>query len=464
MEPTNHADFEHGYHSGIEQVKPDTYEGYLSSQIHYEWLTERIEEKRADQQRIDTQLAETTAKRQTTFDALQTHVLPLTTLTKQVDRFAHDCDAVTDEQAALQARRARAAPEYSLLAGLLFLVAGISFLAGDLIISHEIVAYALNIRDNTEAWAFAIGLAMVSVLLKPAYDRLIEEPYQTDRAKHAGRYQRFKVALALFSVLTLAVLGWFRYEAYRTDQLKSAINKSIKNLQLNAPVDAAGNPMPLTPAMMQQIENQLQNANTLNLELVNSPWALLSFVLSGILFALAGAVCLGIALPVVQAFWFRWLQVDVSLWKLRRRLKRLMQQRLPAEQALAEHLTRKAVLEHELALLPAVADLQQQRRELIDAISDLLNESRLAQTDSRIATYNDGYAKGVAFGIRSPAEAELANISLSGFPNQSQAESSGKETGASGGRTAAPSQRQGLRPHQAIRELITNRFEENKTD
>ena len=64
-----------------------------------------------------------------------------------------------------------------MLAGIIYLAAGITFIFGDLIISHEIVAYALNIRDNYEAWAFAIGLAMLSVLLKPAYDRLVEQPF-----------------------------------------------------------------------------------------------------------------------------------------------------------------------------------------------------------------------------------------------------------------------------------------------
>ena len=125
------------------------------------------------------------------------------------------------------------------LAGLFFFAAGLAFVFGDLIISHEIVAYALNIRNNYEAWAFAIGLAMISILLKPAYDRLIEKPYTDQHTQQArSRYAWFKVGLAGFAIVTLGILGWFRYEAYRTDKLKEAINKSVKNLQLNAtPLD-----------------------------------------------------------------------------------------------------------------------------------------------------------------------------------------------------------------------------------
>lgn len=446
------TDFQHGYNSGLERVSADTYEGYLSSQVNYEWLTERLTEKRADLARVDSLLTDTPAKRQTTFDALQTHLLKISTLAKQVTRLETDRAAIETEQAQLQQRRALTVSEYSLLAGLLFLVAGVSFLAGDLIISHEIVAYALNIRDNTEAWAFAVGLAMVSILLKPAYDRLIEGPYKADPVANGRRYQRFKVGLAVLSVLTLVVLGWFRYEAYRTDQLKAAINKSIKNLQLNAPLDADGNPVPLTPAVMQQIEKQLQNSDSLNLDLVNSPIALLSFVLSGLLFALAGAVCLGIALPVLAAFWLRWLQVDRRRWTLRQRLNRLMKKLLPAEQALAEQVARKAVLEHELALLPDLEALKTEKKALLETINNLLNDSRLAQTDSRIATFNDGYSKGEV-----TRDLMTDDAFLRAQQNNATLEQLGAKT-----RTGSPDRiirGRGLRPYQAIRKIITDSFD-----
>lgn len=442
------TDFQHGFTSGLEQVKADTYEGYLSSQVNHDWLTERIAEKRAEVQRIDAQMTETTAKRQPVFDARQTHLAKISTLAKQVERLEKDRHAVENEQVDLKQRRTDAATDYSLLAGVFFLAAGISFLAGDLIISHEIVAYALNIRNNTEAWAFAGGLAMVSILLKPVYDRLIETPYQTDPVRNASRYQRFKIALAVFSVLTLVVLGWFRYEAYRTDQLKAAINKSIKNLQLNAPLDATGTPVPLTPAVMRQIEKQLQDSDSLNLDLVNSPWALLSFVLSGVLFALAGAVCLGIALPVLQAFWFRWLQVDPRRWRLRRRMKRLTKQLVTVEQTLADQLTRKAVLEHELELLPVPDELKKERKAITEDINNLLNESRLAQTDSRIATYNDGYAKGeVARDTMTDEAFQQAQRDYSTLGSPDNRLRSGTDERVVRGR---------VRPHEAIRRVISD--------
>ena len=398
MEPTNNPDFRHGYASGVEGVDRGTYEGYLSSQVSTDWIADRIAEKRAELTLTDQQIAEATEANRTAYAALQTHALQVERLAKQVKQRETNRLALETDRDALRVRRAKASPEYSLLAGLLFLVAGISFLAGDLIISHEIVAYALNIRDANEAWAFAVGLAMVSILLKPAYDRLVEGPYLENPVQNRPRYERFKVTLSVFALLTLAVLGWFRYEAYRTDQLKAAINKSVRQLQLNT--DPLGQPSATTQTLdastLAKIEKQLSESSELNLALVNSPWALLSFVLSGILFALAGAVCLGIALPILSAFWFRWLQADPKLWKLRRRMKRLDADITPLETQLAEQRTHQNVLQHDLDLLPALDEFRQQRRAIIAAINDLLADLKLSQTDSRISNFNDGYGQGEA--------------------------------------------------------------------
>lgn len=453
MEPTTNPDFQHGYNSGVEGVNRETYEGYLSSQVNTDWLSERIQEKRAELTEADRQLAESTEANRVAFAALQTHAMPVERLAKQLGQREADRQGLEADRISLRERRSKAAPDYSLLAGLLFLVAGISFLAGDLIISHEIVAYALNIRDTNEAWAFAVGLAMVSILLKPAYDRLIEQPYQENPVQYGRRYGRFKMGLAIFSVLTLAVLGWFRYEAYRTDQLKAAINKSVRQLQLNT--DPTAGTQDLSAATLYKIEKQLSESSELNLALVNSPWALLSFVLSGILFALAGAVCLGIALPVLSAFWFRWLQADIKLWKLRRRLKRLDKEIGRIEADLSEQRMQQTILQHDLDLLPDLNALRARRETMYADLTTLYAELKLAQTDSRISTFNDGYGQGEATltNLSDEEQRQLRKEMLS--LHNSGRNSTGEH------RTASPipahasnGKANGLRPYQTIRKFL----------
>lgn len=458
MEPTENPDFQHGYNSGIEGVNRETYEGYLSSQVNKDWLQERIQEKRTEITGTDQQLTQATEAHRTAYAELQTHALQVERLDKQVKHHEADRQALETDLDNLRERRTKAAPDYSLLAGLLFLVAGISFLAGDLIISHEIVAYALNIRNTNEAWAFAVGLAMVSILLKPAYDRLIEQPYQENPEQNRTKYERFKIALAVFSVLTLAVLGWFRYEAYRTDQLKAAINKSVRQLQLNTDPTAAT--QTLSPSTINKIEKQLSESSELNLALVNSPWALLSFVLSGILFALAGAVCLGIALPVLSAFWFRWLQADIKLWKLRRRIKRIDGVLAPLEAQLAEQRIQQNVLQHNLDLLPNLNELKERRQSATEDLNELYAELKLAQTDSRISNFNDGYGQGEATRtVLSDDEQRQLRKEMLTLQNGNRARSG--ETRPPGNTSATPvngtnGKPQGLRPYQSVRKFLSD--------
>ena len=453
MEPTTNPDFQHGYNSGVEGVNRETYEGYLSSQVNTDWLSERIQEKRTELTTVERQLAESTDANRTAFASLQTHALQVERLAKQLGQREADRQGLESDRTNLRERRTKAAPDYSLLAGLLFLVAGISFLAGDLIISHEIVAYALNIRNTNEAWAFAVGLAMVSVLLKPAYDRLIEQPYQENPVQYGRRYGRFKMALAVFSVLTLAVLGWFRYEAYRTDQLKAAINKSVRQLQLNT--DPTAGTQDLSAATLNKIEKQLSESSELNLALVNSPWALLSFVLSGILFALAGAVCLGISLPVLSAFWFRWLQADIKLWKLRRRLKRLDKEIAPIEAALSEQRIQQNILQHNLDLLPDLNALKARRDAIYAELTTLYAELKLAQTDSRISNFNDGYGQGEATltNLSDDEQRQLRKEMLS-LHSSSRNGTSENRTANTQPVTGTNGKANGLRPYQTIRKFL----------
>lgn len=458
QEHTEKPDFQHGYSSGIEgSENRNPYESYLSSQVHYNWLTQRIDDRRKEIQRVEREIEETSVKRKTAFDRLQEFIQRVTKAAKRVAELASQRESIDTETEALRNRRKQTQSEYSLLAGFFFFAAGLAFVFGDLIISHEIVAYALNIRNTYEAWAFAIGLAMISILLKPAYDRLIEKPYTEQHTqKDRSRYAWFKVALAGFAIVTLGILGWFRYEAYRTDKLKEAINKSVKNLQLNAtPLDPTST---ITPeqqqVLLQKIEQQILRSDELNLMLVNSPWALASFVLSGILFALAGAVSLGMALPVLQNFWYRWLQIDPRLGRLRRRRKKLMKEIEAADKELAEETTQKDILAHELDMLPSLDDLRSERIKMRDELEELIETTRLAQTDSRIASFNDGYAKGeIARELMNEEEFTQFRNSMLNTHNLALKASASADRSMTYGTGKRSS---GLRPHQMIRKMITD--------
>src|SRR5690606_26104226 len=135
-------------------------------------------------------------------------------------------------------------------------------------------------------------------------------------------------------------------------------------------------------------------SDELNMTLVNSPWALLSFVLSGVLFAIAGAVSLGMALPVLQHFWYRWFQIDIRLWLLKRRRKRLVKRKNVVYSELTEKMKLNNIAENDLQTWPTIETLNQEEKVLKEEIAGLEEERKLALTDSRILSYGDGYDKG----------------------------------------------------------------------
>ena len=457
---SQNGDYQHGYSSGIEGLDRQNYESYLSSNVNHDWINENLDQKKEALTVARNRHQETKQQQKISYDKLQREIMGLNENAKKIQDLESSVSGIDSQTENLQEKRINKAPSYSLIAGLIFLAAGISFIAGDLIISHEIVAYALNIRNPNEAWAFAIGLAMLSVLLKPAYDRLIEEPYhKEDTHKAKSRYAKFKLILSIFAIVTLVVLGWFRYEAYRTDKLKEAINKSVKNLQLNAVDPMTGAPIS-SPELTNKIEAALRNSDQLNLDLVNSPWALMSFVLSGVLFAIAGAVSLGMALPVLQGFWYRWLQIDPKLWRLRRRRKRILKQMEPLRTNLSGHIAQKNILENELSVLPSWDELKQEEKEITTAINNLEDERKRALTDSRIHSFGDGYAHGqVTRDVMNEEEYDYWRNSHLTVSNLALKAKSNATTDRAVPRTKST----GMRPHQAIRKAITDRFDDNNS-
>jgi hypothetical protein len=342
-----------------------------------------------------------------------------------------------------------------MLAGIIYLAAGITFIFGDLIISHEIVAYALNIRNTFEAWAFAFGLAGVSVLLKPAYERLIEQPYLTQaNASSKKAHGYFQLILVVISIGTLSVLGWFRYEAYKTDKLKEAINREIKSLQLEATPLISGGQTVENPLLTQKIEQKLREYGALNQQLVNSPWALLSFVLSGVLFALAGAICLGIAFPVLQVYWKRWLQYNPEINRANRQIRKKTKALNEIKKPWFKGKSLLDLADQKLELLPDLEELKAKKTKLEGELLVLNEKIKLAIESARVSTYNEGYESGNTNRDNLSAE-DLESYRKNILEKIKQSREDSND------RTPRTYKTNGMRPHQALRKAITNSFNEN---
>lgn len=379
-------EYKQGFWIGYLRLDRRNYEGWFAEQTHIAALEKEQQALEQRLQSLQQLLPETKAaclQLQNEINAIK-HRLDYEQ--KQFERRKQEYDRVCEEENSYLEERAGLRHKYSLLAGILFFVAGFVFIAGDLIISHEIVAYALNIKNNIEAWSFAVGLAMVSVLLKPAYDRLIEIPYNQSKSRRAKAiYVVFKMLMVGFTIATLLVLGFFRYEAYKTDRLKQSLAQRI--LQLQASDELSGQ-------QLQELESLSAQAGALDNQLVGSRMGLLSFVLSGVLFAVAGAVCLGISFPVLVAYTRLWFQIP---WRLKK-LQKIKQEK----QAVVEQLEQTvSQTRSQLDALQQQLQMTERPEQLIREIKDI--EGRLAlieeelhrhRLEERIYRLNHGYEQG----------------------------------------------------------------------
>ncbi len=453
-EAYQNEDFQQGFRSGTEAIDRETYEGFLDSQVNYAYFQERIAEKKSEISEINEEITRVSGEAKTLFGELQEHTAGVSLLQGKKQNVVNEIEQLDERIEAIETKKAAHKTPYALMAGILYLLAGVAFVAGDLIISHEIVAYALNIRNTTEAWAFAIGLASLSILLKPAYERLVEQPYLNDYNPKTKRiYGYFQTFLVVFAMGTMVVLGWFRYEAYKTDKLKDGINKQIQALQLDSqpidPTQAVDN-----QALILKMDEKLQAFDSLNLALVNSTWALLSFVLSGVLFAIAGAICLGIAFPILHTFWYRWLQAGPAIKRLTKRQNKLKNSENEVDTQLIEAQKLRAIAQNAIDLLPNLAELNTRKTNLRTSIEELLNTSKRHDIDRRIYAYSDGYETG-KMNRNGMTDAEFAAYRQSQFNTINEAKTDTPE------RTPKVYRKDGLRPHQALRKAITDGFREN---
>ena len=454
MKP-NGEDFEKGFENGIDNVERANYEGYLSSEVSLDWLLGNKEIITQDLDETKLSLENSRLEKLEILKQKQEILIEYEEQNHLTAQLENEIAEKKNRIAEIKELKKQNHSPYPMLAGIIYLAAGITFIFGDLIISHEIVAYALNIRNTFEAWAFAFGLAGVSILLKPAYERLIEQPYLTQvntSSKKAHGY--FQLVLVIISIGTLSILGWFRYEAYKTDKLKEAINREIKSLQMEATPLISGGQTVENPLLTQKIEQKLREYDALNQQLVNSPWALLSFVLSGVLFAIAGAICLGIAFPVLQVYWKRWLQYNPVINSANRQIRKKTKALNEIKKPWFKGKSLLDLADQKLELLPNLEELNNKKDKLENDLLAINEKIKLAIESARVSTYNEGYESGNTNRDNlSPEDLESYRKHILEKIKQSREDSSD--------RTPRTYKTNGLRPHQALRKAITNSFNEN---
>ncbi|MDJ1503483.1 hypothetical protein [Xanthocytophaga agilis] len=375
-------EFSHGLDNGKLDLEKKHYESFLSSQVLYNQSIEKLQNRKSELARLETELQEAQKESAQWIEKSQQHTHQIPLKEQQADRLRDTANKAGIEKEQLRELRKNTRNDNPFLIGLFYVLAGLLFITGDLIISKDIVAYAFGFK-GFEAWSFAGGLAALSLLLKPAYERLIEHYYQEGKYK---RYIYFKMVLLFFALTTMAVLGLYRYDAFRVDKMKAFLNNEATYLQSGAGTNS--------PTLIAKLDSLRRQRIQLNEELLNDPWGAWSFVLTGILFAVSGAVCLGVGTPIVQTYWKRWVQIPIRIGQMKRLEKRTQKQLEKVETQLSQEKAQKAISENHLAMFSKPEELQSEIKTIRAEIRDLTDQQGLYDVERRVSQYNDGYVRG----------------------------------------------------------------------
>lgn len=261
----------------------------------------------------------------------------------------------------------------SVTMGVVYCLAGLLFILGDVVMSHETVANALELTASIgpidEGWVFAVGLAAISILLKPAYERVVEDAYWRNRP---GRFGWTIGVAAVLAIVTLFVLGTFRSVAHVTD------------VQVGTITGAQGLSDAEQLAQIQQIRQGL----------LASPWATGAFVLTTILFAIAGAICLGIGLRHFQDFYHLRRKPGSARKHAEQEIREIRERVRGLESKVTEREADIERIRSRIGDLPELEHLRQMLAAARDQWTELHREFVRVRSEMLRSLYRDGYEFG----------------------------------------------------------------------
>jgi hypothetical protein len=220
---------------------------------------------------------------------------------KQIAENTAKIEELKDIVASLKLKIKDVILENSLLALILMLVAALVFISADFIISLTVVSTQLLLDGeifgdfkifgfNPSPFIFALALAAIPFLLKPAYDRLIEQPYKLNKNKNYFNVLIILVALAALGLLVNT--GYVRLKDFEDLEKIEEIDLNGGVMGLNFP------PEPVVTPSQEKPDNVIAFV----------------VVVSGFLFALGGAILFGMGLPELRKRVKRaWLKIVLKI-------------------------------------------------------------------------------------------------------------------------------------------------------
>ncbi len=296
--------YETGFSNGVLKIQPDedSFHRFLRQTREVERLEEVRNMRQVELANLEAQLQN---EKQTVLEKRQS----LSVVNNQLQLTEYKISVTSNKKQAKESKasvlsksRDEIKAEYAWVPAILYMIAGIVFIVSDVEITKDITSNGFDM-DEREALIFALGLACTAFLLKPFIDRMLEKSFQKNGFSLNSFYKIFLLVIALSGLMMLYLLGDFRSAAQQYSNNKKVLTEEYVN------ASRLGNEV-----LMQQNKEALRE---LGQKLGESKSGHIGIVLSGIMFAIGGGLCLAIAFPSLTGLTNRYYILPFRIARLK---------------------------------------------------------------------------------------------------------------------------------------------------
>ena len=379
--------YEYGFTNGLLKIDPDFFDLWVEAFDREKLYDRKLLDLKRQKEGIRARIIQTEQKRELLEEAVVSNDRLGQETKRKIDQLDERMVLQQEKEEALEQAIEDSTPHYKAASVTLFLFGGLVFILADVLFSQNVLTNVLDM-PGWEAWILAIAVGALTFAIKPAVDRVFEQPFI--KGENKRRNHAFLIVVSLLILTALGMLGAYRNQAQAYVAERTAIQNKIIDMQNQVMLGLA------------EPEEEGSDDDDPILEIDKAlylDWRVQTgFILISILFALAGAICFSIGLPagsqlIVRQKHRRMLKgMLASLELMKKEYDSLYDQ-------LAEHEIAAKTSRQQLEHLPDPEDLRAEEKVLSDK-ELLLQEERTAYRAQRHKTwYKLGYLRGEKYSL-----------------------------------------------------------------
>lgn len=379
--------YEYGFTNGLLKIDPDFFDLWVEAFDREKLYDRKLLDLKRQKEGIRARIIQTEQKRELLEEAVVSNDRLGQETKRKIDQLDERMGLQQEKEEALEQAIEDSTPHYKAASVTLFLFGGLVFILADVLFSQNVLTNVLDM-PGWEAWILAIAVGAMTFAIKPAVDRVFEQPFI--KGENKRRNHAFLIAVSLLILTALGMLGAYRNQAQAYVAERTAIQNKIIDMQNQVMLGLA------------EPEEEGSDDDDPIIEIDKAlylDWRVQTgFILISILFAVAGAICFSIGLPagsqlIVRQKHRRMLKgMLASLELMKKEYDSLYDQ-------LAEHEIAAKTSRQQLEHLPDPEDLRAEEKVLSDK-ELLLQEERTAYRAQRHKTwYKLGYLRGEKYSL-----------------------------------------------------------------